>query len=84
MHIEFFGIPRQRAGVAGVEIQADTLGQLLGTIAAEMPQMAEFISADRLDPAFVANLNGAQFISDPGTLLLDDDCVIILSADAGG
>ena len=84
MHVEFFGIPRQRAGVAKLEVHADTLGNLLGTIVTEMPPFGEFITADRLHSTFLANLNGDQFISDPGTPLGDDDCVIILSADAGG
>jgi molybdopterin converting factor small subunit len=84
MCIEFFGIPRQRAGVPKLEAHADTLGQLLGTLVAQMPPLGEFITIDRLHSAFLANLNGDRFISDPATPLVDDDCVIILSADAGG
>ena len=82
--IEFFGIPRQRAGIPKLEVRADTLGQLLGRLVAQMPPFGEFITVDRLHSAFLANLNGDRFISDPGTPLGDDDCVIILSADAGG
>ena len=33
MHVEFLGVPRQRAGTSGLEVHADTLGQLLGTLA---------------------------------------------------
>ena len=84
MHVEFFGVPRHCAGVPKLEIQADTLGQLLRKLAAQMPALAQFIAMDQLHSAFVANLNGDRFVSDPLTLLLDDDCVIILSADAGG
>ena len=84
MHVEFFGVPRQRAGVPNLEVHAETLGQLLRKLAAQMPALAEFIAMDRLHSAFVANLNGDQFVSDPRTLLRDDDCIIILSADAGG
>jgi molybdopterin converting factor small subunit len=84
MCIEFFGIPRQRAGVPKLKAHADTLGQLLGTLVAQMPALGEFITIDRLHSAFLANLNGDRFISDPATPLVDDDCVIILSADAGG
>jgi molybdopterin converting factor small subunit len=84
MHVEFLGVPRQRAGISELEVHADTLGQLLGMLAAQKPPLGEFIAADRLHSAFVANLNGDQFISDPRTPLVDDDCVIILSADAGG
>jgi molybdopterin converting factor small subunit len=84
MHVEFFGVPRQRAGISELEVQADTLGQLLGTLAARIPSLGEFISVDRLHPTFVANLNGDRFVDDPGTRLGEDDCVLILSADAGG
>jgi molybdopterin converting factor small subunit len=84
MHVEFLGISRQRAGVSGLEVQADTLGHLLGTLATRIPSLGEFIAADRLHSSFVANLNGDQFVSDPGTPLRENDCVLILSADAGG
>ena len=84
MLVEFLGVPRQRAGVSHLEMEAKTLGELLATLAAERPPLAELITVDRLHSSFVANLNGDQFISDPGTLLSHDDCVLILSADAGG
>jgi molybdopterin converting factor small subunit len=84
MHVEFLGVPRQRAGVSELEVQANTLGQLLGTLAAQIPPLGEFIAVDRLHSSFVANLNGDQFISDPATPLVPGDCVLILSADAGG
>jgi molybdopterin converting factor small subunit len=84
MKVEFFGIPRQRAGISRLEVQANTLGQLLGTLAAQIPTLGEFIAVDRLHSAFVANLNGDRFVDDPGTRLGEDDCVLILSADAGG
>jgi molybdopterin converting factor small subunit len=84
MHVEFFGVPRQRAGVSDVEVQADTLGHLLGTLAAQIPSLGDLIVGDRLHDALVANLNGDRFVSDPGTPLGKDDCLLILSADAGG
>jgi molybdopterin converting factor small subunit len=84
MHVEFFGVPRERAGVSEMDVQADTLGQLLGTLATTLPSLHQFIADRKLHPAFVANLNGDRFISDPGTPLGQNDCVLILSADAGG
>jgi len=84
MQVEFLGVPRQRAGVSVLKIQADTLGELLGVLAARIPPLRELVDADRLHSSFVANLNGDQFISDPGTPLRENDCVLILSADAGG
>jgi molybdopterin converting factor small subunit len=84
MHVEFFGVPRERAGCDEVDVEADTLGRLLGTLAARMPGLAELIVVDRLHPSLAASLNGDRFISDPETPLGDDDRVLILSADAGG
>jgi len=84
MHVEFLGVPRQRAGFAGLDVQADTLGQLLTTLAVRIPSLRELIVMDRLHPACVANLNGDRFVSDPATPLGETDNVLILSADAGG
>jgi molybdopterin converting factor small subunit len=84
MVVEFLGIPRQRAGVSGFEVEAGTLGQLLSDLKARIPSFADFVIEDRLGPSFAANLNGDRFVSDPNTPLQPEDCVLILSADAGG
>ena len=84
MQVEFLGVPRQRAGVAEMVVEAATLGQLLETLTVRVPSLAEVIDGDRLHPSFAANLNGDEFISDPRTPLRANDCVLILSADAGG
>jgi molybdopterin converting factor small subunit len=84
MHVEFFGVPRERAGVSELEVHADTLGQLLGMLTERMPSLSEIVQRDRLHPAFVANLNGDRFVTDPETPLRTGDFVLILSADAGG
>lgn len=84
MHVEFLGIPRQRAGVTEVEIEADTLGQVLGTLVVRFPALAELISERGLHSSIAANLNGDLFISDLTTSLTADDRLILLSSDAGG
>ena len=84
MHVEFLGVPRERAGVAEMDIEADTFGGLLGTLAVRTPGLAELIAVDRLHPSLAASLNGDRFISDPDTPLAAGDRVLILSADAGG
>lgn len=84
MHVEFFGVSRDRAGLAEVDVEANTLGRLLVTLAARMPGLAELIDVDRLHPSLAANLNGDAFISDPETPLRDGDRVLIVSSDAGG
>lgn len=84
MHVEFFGIPRERAGIAEVEVHAETLGQLLATLAIRFPALRELMTARGLAPSIAANLNGDVFVSDPATLLSPDDRVLLLSSDAGG
>jgi molybdopterin converting factor small subunit len=84
MRVEFFGITRERSGVAELSVQAGTLGELLGTLAAKYPSLAELMIDNRLHPALAANLNGDRFVRDPRTPLADHDCLLLLSADAGG
>ena len=84
MYVEFLGIPRERAGISEVEIEAETLGQLLGALAARFPAFGELLTADGLHRSLAANLNGDDFVSDPRTRLSQDDHLLILSADVGG
>ena len=84
MYVEFLGIPRERAGVSEVEVDAGTLGQLLGTLATRFPRFGDLISSDGLHPSLAANLNGDEFVSSPQTVLAEDDHLLILSADVGG
>jgi molybdopterin converting factor small subunit len=84
MHVEFLAIPRRLAGTSEVEVRADTLGQLLSTLAAQFPSLGKYIVSNRLHPSFVANLNGDRFVSDPETELAEGDHVLIFSANAGG
>jgi molybdopterin converting factor small subunit len=84
MHVEFLGVSRERAGIAELDVPAETLGQLLGTLVVRTPGLAELINGDRLHRSLAASLNGDRFISDPSTPLADEDRVLILSADVGG
>jgi molybdopterin converting factor small subunit len=84
MYVEFLGIPRERAGTPGLEVEARSLGQLFGTLANRFPGLGELITVNGLHPSLAANLNGDAFVRDPGTPLADNDHVLILSADVGG
>jgi molybdopterin converting factor small subunit len=84
MYVEFLGIPRERAGISELEIQADTLGQALARLSTRLPRLSDLMIGASLHPSIVANLNGDRFVSDPSTPLADDDRLLILSADAGG
>ncbi len=84
MHVEFLGVPRERAGVSELELQAETLGQALTTLASRFPQLRDLVIEGRLHPSLAISLNTDLFISDPATRLANDDRLLILSADAGG
>lgn len=84
MHVEFLGIPRERAGISELELDARTLGELLAALAGRFPAFGELIEGDRLHPAMAANLNGEEFVDDPATPLARHDRILILSADVGG
>lgn len=84
MYVEFLGIPRERAGISELEIEAASLGQLLGTLATRFPALSGLFTRDGLHPSVAANLNGNEFVSDPATPLAHDDHLLILSADVGG
>jgi molybdopterin converting factor small subunit len=84
MRVELLGVPRERAGVAELELQADTLGQLLTALVDRFPELDELITAEGFEPSVVANLNGDRFVRDPHTRLEESDSVLILCADAGG
>ena len=84
MYVEFLGIPRERVGIPEVEVEAETLGQLLGALATRFPALRELITTDGLDSSIAANLNGDAFVSDLNTVLAADDRLLLLSADVGG
>ena len=84
MRVEFYGVSRLRAGIGALEVSAATLGELLTILSSEVPALSDLIEGDRLHSALAASLNGDRFVRDPRTPLGQDDCVLLLSADAGG
>ncbi len=84
MYVEFLGIPRERAGISELEIDADTLGDLLTTLVERVPALSELVTPSGLHRSIAANLNGDEFICDPRTKLTRDDRLLLLSADVGG
>ena len=84
MYVEFLGIPRERAGISEVELEAATFGELLGALSKRFPALQELVTRDGLHPSVAANLNGDLFVTDPETEFVASDRLILLSADAGG
>lgn len=84
MYVELLGVPRERAGVSELELEARTLGEALEGLARQFPRLQELIAGGRLHPSIAASLNADAFITDPTTPLAATDHLLILSADAGG
>jgi hypothetical protein len=88
IRVEFYGIPRQRAGVAEAEVPVQgtlRLRELLAQLAERYPKFAaECLADDGLRPGYVANINGQQFVRASEARLQDNICLLIMSADAGG
>ncbi len=85
VRVEFFGIPRERAGVTAIDVRATTLGTVCEALRVQLPPFAAAcLDGNRLRPGYLANINGRVFASDPQTPLQPGDSVLILSADAGG
>ena len=85
IEVEFFGIPRQRAGVERTSAEAVRLGDVLVDLEQRFPGLAEScLRNGQLQKGVVVNLRGERFVSDPDTELNDGDAILILSADAGG
>ena len=89
IRVEFFGIARQRAGVAELTLALPrteiALADVLGELAAHVPALGgEWIADGRLHASLTANLDGLRFVTDPATIIRDGQSLLILSADAGG
>lgn len=89
IRVEFFGIARQRAGASHVELswpQHDVrLADVLEQIGVRLPEFGRQCLVDgRLDPSFRVNFDGQRFVSDPLARVGDGQCLLVLSADAGG
>ncbi|MBD15203.1 MAG: thiamine biosynthesis protein ThiS [Planctomycetaceae bacterium] len=85
VEVEFFGIPRARAGVATTTAEGSCLGEVLSDLAARYPELAETcIDGQQLRPGYTANLGGQKFITDPQTPITKSTPLLLLSLDAGG
>jgi molybdopterin converting factor small subunit len=83
--IELFGVPRLRAGVGRVEVEAATLGEAHDGLGRACPSLERlFVSARRLHPAYRLSLNGERFVADPATVLAPGDALLLMAADVGG
>ncbi len=83
--VEFFGIPRARAGVSQTLANGSTLGEVFLDLAKRFPALGEeCIQEGSLKAGYTANLRGEKFVTEPTTRLNEGDLILLLSIDAGG
>jgi molybdopterin converting factor small subunit len=83
--VEFFGIPRHRAGRPELTVPARTVAELIATIERECPGLAGLRRDDGgLAPHYLLSINGERFTADQQQELQPGDRLLLLSADAGG
>jgi molybdopterin converting factor small subunit len=85
VRVEFFGMARRHAGCETINVDAATLGEALGKVAAALPAVGKAcVSGTALRGGYIANVNGRIFTREADCPLSDGDSVLILSNDLGG
>jgi molybdopterin converting factor small subunit len=82
--VEFYGIPRLKAGVRQLHVSAATVAEALAAVAQQCPSLSEVVQAGRIAPQYLLSINGRRFSEDLLQPLAPHDQLILLSADAGG
>jgi molybdopterin converting factor small subunit len=83
--VEFYGVPRARAGRAEVAVPAATVAAALAAVLDVCPGLRGLFRADgRLAPQYLLSLDGERFVTDLAEPLRAGDHLLLLSADAGG
>ena len=89
IQVEFYGIPKHRAGVETVTVATESgsisLGEVITDLTGRFPALAEAcFNGVGLREGFVANVDGQRFVNDPSFVIQSDSPLLIMSADAGG
>jgi hypothetical protein len=83
--VEFYGLPRARAGRREVRIAATTATEALAGAAAICRALAGVCGEDgQLSPHFLLSVDGECFVTDLTRTLEAGDRLVLLSADAEG
>ena len=83
--VEFYGIPRQRAGRAELVVSAGTVADALAAVESACPGLCGLVTQDgSLSPHYLLSIDGQRFLSDLDRPLRPEDRLLLLSADVGG
>jgi molybdopterin converting factor small subunit len=83
--VEFFGVPRQKAGRTELTVRASTIAEALRAIEQECP-LIKGLTGDggQLSTHYLISIDGREFTTDIGKELKTGSRLLLLSADAGG
>jgi hypothetical protein len=83
--VEFYGIPRQRAGRTTLTVAAGSLAEVLTAVEQHCPSLQDLRGPKgAVSPHYRISLDGQRFVTEPDEILPADSHLLILSADAGG
>ena len=83
--VEFYGVPRSRAGRDRLEVRGETLRHVLEQVETVCPPLQGFLrDGPDLSRHCLVSVNGREFVQDLNRRLRPDDRVLIMSADVGG
>jgi molybdopterin converting factor small subunit len=83
--VEFYGIPRQRAGRAELAVRAGDVAAALAEVERTCPGLSGLVQPNgRVAPHYLLSVNGERFVTDVRQPLRAGDRLLLLSADAGG
>jgi molybdopterin converting factor small subunit len=83
--VEFFGMARQRAGCARMEVAAGNIAEALSAVSRACPALRDVMGTDGgVAKEYLVSVNGQRFVREGGQALREGDAVLVLGADAGG
>jgi len=83
--VEFFGIPRLRAGRAELAVAPGSVADVLAQVRSRCPGLSDLLTPEgRLSPHYLLSLDGSCFLKDLTRKLGAGERLVLLSADAGG
>ena len=83
--VEFFSIPRERAGRSELTVPAGTVSEVLAAVERACPGLSGLVQPDgRLSRHYLLSQGGRRFVTDVLQPLVPGERLWLLSADAGG
>jgi molybdopterin converting factor small subunit len=83
--IEFYGIPRERAGRSSLPVAAVTVRDALNEMAQDCPALRDVFRPDGcMSPHYLLSVDGTEFVGDLDRNLRAGERLLLLSADVGG